>query len=81
MRPAEIRESVQGQQAARTAEAPPEVESTEQAGRRARLVSAVLAGDMTQAEAARKEKVSPKTIGRWVKAAREAQDTKTAVNG
>jgi hypothetical protein len=50
-------------------------------GQRGRLVSAVLAGTMTQAEAARRGKVTPKTIGRWVKAAREAQDTQTAVNG
>lgn len=50
-------------------------------GQRGRLVSAVLAGTMTQAEAARRGKVTPKTIGRWVKAAREAQNTRTAVNG
>jgi len=50
-------------------------------GRRARNIAQVLAGTMTQAEAARREKVTPKTIQRWVKAAREAQDTQTAVNG
>ena len=47
-------------------------------GLRGRLVSAVLAGTMTQAEAARRGKVTPKTVSRWVKAAR---DTRTEATG
>lgn len=51
------------------------------AGRRGRVVAAVLAGTLTQTEAARREKVTPKTVGRWVKAARDAQDTRTSATG
>jgi len=51
------------------------------AGQQGRLVSAVLAGKLTHAAAADRANVSTKTISRWVKAARAAQDTQTAVNG
>ncbi len=44
-------------------------------GLRGRLVAQVLDGKMTQKEAAARAKVDPKTVGRWVKQAREAQAT------
>lgn len=50
-------------------------------GRRGRVVASVLAGKLTQAEAARREKVAPKTVGRWVKSAREAQADRTEAAG
>lgn len=50
-------------------------------GRRGRVVASVLAGKVTQAEAARRENVTPKTVGRWVKAAREAQSDRTEATG
>ena len=50
-------------------------------GLRGRLVAQVLEGKLTQKEAAARAKVDARTVGRWVKAAREAQDTSTEATG
>jgi hypothetical protein len=50
---------------------------TQFAGAKGRLIARALDGEITQAEAARRAKVSPKTMGRWVKDARAAREARS----